>query len=352
MASPAIHPFETRFAKAWPTSEWCDSHIVLAVSAGPDSVAMLRAALSLKAACGGRGRLHVAHLNHAIRGAEADDDVAWLEQLSARLNIPIAIGKANVPAMAAEQGDGLEAAARSARYSFLTQTAERLGGRFVAVAHTADDQVETVLQRILRGTGLAGLAGIPSVRLLTPSVTIVRPLLEIRRQEVLNYLADIGQDFRTDSSNSDPRPFRNWLRLELLPLLRERYNADVDAALLRLATQAAETQQLLADMAADIAAECVAIEFRNRTSGGGDRVAAGARIDCRRLSTVPSLVAREVCRLTWTEAGWPQQAMGFDKWQQLAKLLHDQSRPPINLPGNLRARREKEHLVVEMLGLP
>jgi tRNA(Ile)-lysidine synthase len=167
---------QVEFTDAWSPATWRDSHVVLAVSAGPDSVAMLRAALAIKARAGGRGQLHVAHLNHALRGAESDADAAWLKALCTRLNVPLQIDKADVAEIAARQGDGLEAAARAARYDFLRRTAERLGARFVATAHTADDQAETVLHRTLRGTGLAGLRGIPRVRPLTDHAGQASPL--------------------------------------------------------------------------------------------------------------------------------------------------------------------------------
>ena len=102
-----------------------------------------------------------------------------------------------------DRGDGWEAAARAARYRFLRETAEKSGRDYVAVAHTVNDQVETVVHRVLRGTGLDGLAGIPRHRPLSPRVTLVRPLLSVNRLEILQYLADIGQDFRTDETNSD-----------------------------------------------------------------------------------------------------------------------------------------------------
>jgi tRNA(Ile)-lysidine synthase len=308
---------------------------VLAVSAGPDSVAMLRAALTLKKKSGGEGALFVAHLNHALRGGDADADEAWLKSLCQRWNVPLELGRADVTQIAARQGDGCEAAARAARYDFLRQTAERLGARFLATAHTADDQVETVLHRILRGTGLAGLGGIPNNRPLTASLTLVRPLLRVRRCDVLEYLASLGQDYRLDRSNTDLRFTRNRLRHELLPLLREHYNMDVDSALLRLATLARETQQLVADQAAELFPQCVSI----------DR---GVRIDCRPLLGQPPLVVREVCKMAWDGAGWPQQSMGFDQWQQLADLVRiDGALPAVNLPGNVRVRRQAGLLIWE-----
>ena len=138
--------------------------------------------MALKKEASGSGTLYVAHLNHALRGSDADADEAWLKALCQRWNVPLELGRANVSEIAVQHGDGLEAAARTARYDFLRQTAERLGARFVATAHTSDDQVETVLHRLVRGTGLAGLAGIPITRPISPSVTLVRPLLDVRRR--------------------------------------------------------------------------------------------------------------------------------------------------------------------------
>ncbi len=333
--------FESRFEAAWPAEHWRDLNVLLAVSAGADSVALLRAAMATKSKAGGRGRVFVAHLNHALRGAEADADEAWLKALCERLNLPLEVGLSDVAKLAAEQGDGLEASARTARYDFLRNTAERLGARLVATAHTRDDQVETILHRIVRGTGLAGLAGISSTRPLSPSVTLVRPLLDATRQDVLDYLAALGQDYRSDSSNDDLRFTRNRLRLELLPLLREQYNAEADAALLRLAAQARDAQQLVAELAGGPARKCVSPSEGN-----------AVRIDCRPLCGQPPLVIREVCKIAWTDAGLPLQAMGFEQWQQLADLVRgDGGLAAVNLPGNVRARRDGYYLLLERLGL-
>jgi tRNA(Ile)-lysidine synthase len=337
---------EARLAEAWPPPEWCVSHVLLAVSGGADSVALLRAMASLKTAAGGNGKLFVGHLNHGRRGRAADADEAWVNILCRQLAIPVILGRADVASIAASQGDGWEAAARSARYDFLRQSAERLGARFVATAHTADDQVETVLHRILRGTGIGGLAGIPRSRRLSASVTLVRPLLTLRRQEVLDYLAAIGQDFRTDDSNEDTSWTRNRLRNELLPHLRERYNPKVDAALERLSAQAIEFQQVIADFVAGLASDCVVVE------------PAFVQIDCRKLDLQPSLIVREVCRTAWRQAGWPEQSMGFDEWQQLASLAKSAPSPgsfptterwnrATNLPGHTRARRNEQFLILE-----
>ncbi|MEX2091582.1 MAG: tRNA lysidine(34) synthetase TilS [Pirellulales bacterium] len=326
---------ETVLVDGWPPAEWRDVHVVLAVSGGADSVALLRALRATKERAGGQGRLHVAHLNHGIRPADAAADEAWLADLCRRLDVPLAIGRADVSALAAHQGDGLEAAARDARYDFLLATAERLGARCVAVAHTADDQVETVLHRLIRGTGVAGLAGMPRIRPLSPTVSLVRPFLGIHRQEVLKYLAEVGQDFRTDATNADARFTRNRLRQQLLPLLRSEFNTDVDAALLRLAQQADETQRLI-----NLLAERL---FRAAATVSPGLV----QIDCRQLVAEPPLLVRETCKLAWTAAGWPLQNMGFDQWQQLATLAAAESRSrSLNLPSGIRATRQGDQLKI------
>jgi tRNA(Ile)-lysidine synthase len=337
-----------RLAADWPPGEWRDTHVVLAVSGGADSVALLRGMNAIKVGCGGAGKLHVSHLNHGLRGAEADEDAAWLANLCERLGVPFITAKADVTLLAAEQGDGWEAAARTARYDFLRQTAERLGARFVATAHTADDQVETVLQRIVRGTGLAGLAGIPRSRPLSNSVALVRPMLTLRRSDVIEYLKELGQEFRVDASNQDARFTRNRLRHELLPLIRERFSDDVDGALSRLATQAAEAQGVIEALAADIAAECVTVEH---VGDRESRLALRVRIECSRLAGTPAIVVREVCKAAWRDANWPLQAMGFDEWRLLASMAGDcREQSVVNLPGNIRAHREGKLLVCESPG--
>jgi tRNA(Ile)-lysidine synthase len=330
---------EAAMADAWPVDQWRDSHVVVGISGGADSVALLRAILATKARAGGRGGVLAAHLHHGLRGVEADADQAWLERLCSQLEVQLAVGQADWAAGVADAGDGWEAAARALRYDFLLQSAERIGARFVAVAHTADDQVETVLHRVVRGTGLAGLAGTPRSRPLSASVTLVRPLLGIRRTTVLEYLSSLGQDYRVDASNLDPRFTRNRLRHELLPLLRNAFNREVDEALLRLSIQAGEAQRLIAEMAATQAEHCVATDAERRV-----------RINRQSLSDLPPLVVREVFKLAWTTAGWPQQAMGFDQWRQLAELvLGEADRPAIQLPGGVRAAREGDAVVLSRL---
>ena len=129
MGATEQHPLEQRLAHGWPPSGWADLHVVAAVSAGADSVAMLRLLLAIKRRVGGSGTLYVAHVNHQLRGADADADEAWLARLCRQLGVPLDVSRVDVAALAAAEGDGCEAAARQARYDLLRTAAERLGAR-------------------------------------------------------------------------------------------------------------------------------------------------------------------------------------------------------------------------------
>lgn len=298
------HKVPIMLAAAWPPRQWADLTVLVAVSGGADSVAMLRALVAVKPA--GDGRLVVGHLNHRLR-EDADADERFVAELSGRLGLECCSGRIE-PASLTEAGRGLEAAAREARYRFLRTTAERLGARYVACGHTADDQIETVLHRILRGTGIAGLAGMPAARRLSEAVTLVRPLLGARRSELLEYLDRIGQPYRQDRSNLDRRFTRNRLRHDLLPHLAEHYNPAVGDALLRLARLAGEIQEVAARRVGQLKPRAV-VEGR------------GVILLRERLAGEPEYVVRELIKAVWRRQGWPQQAMGLGEWDLLVRML-------------------------------
>jgi len=135
-----LHPFEMRLAAGWPPAAWQDVTVLLAVSGGADSVALLRAMRALK--CGGAGRLVAAHVNHQLRGAESDADESFVVELCRAAGIPCEAGHVPVDRLTCDTGDGIEAAARAARYDFLARAAARCGARYLATAHTADDRAD------------------------------------------------------------------------------------------------------------------------------------------------------------------------------------------------------------------
>ncbi|MEE8470539.1 MAG: tRNA lysidine(34) synthetase TilS [Dehalococcoidia bacterium] len=208
--------------------------LLVGVSGGPDSVCLLMILAELRKTL--RMTLHVAHLNHQLRGAESDGDADYVSSLARELDIPVTVERQDVKAYQKEHRLSPEEAARKVRYEFFSRVALSLNSETVAVGHTADDQIETVLMHLVRGTGLAGLRGMQplSTRNLSnrAKLRIARPLLEIRREETEAYCALRGLSPRSDSSNRCPNQLRNQVRSQLIPLLHQ-YNPDIEEALLR-----------------------------------------------------------------------------------------------------------------------
>ena len=205
--------------------------VLVGVSGGPDSVCLLhilnrcRKDMALS--------LHVVHINHGIRKRESKREEKFVSHLAGRMGLPITVKSLDVPSYARRKKLTVEEAARDMRYSAFEQLAGKLNAKKIALGHTASDQVETVLMHLLRGSGPQGLSGIPPVRKLG-STAVVRPLIEVNREEILNYLKKNKLTFCLDSSNRKTEYFRNKIRLKLLPLLRKNYNENIDGALLRL----------------------------------------------------------------------------------------------------------------------
>ena len=207
--------------------------LLLAVSGGADSVCLLHVMNNLKNTLG--IELHVAHLDHQLRGADAEADARYVSDMASRLGIPATVEKGDVAGYRAEHRLSLEEAAREVRYSFLMRVAGAEGCDRVAVGHTLDDHVETVMMHIIRGAGIKGLIGLrPETvqRTAAGTINIIRPLLDIRREETAAYCAGHHLEVRRDASNSSLSLFRNRIRLELLPLLKS-YNPQIATALAR-----------------------------------------------------------------------------------------------------------------------
>jgi tRNA(Ile)-lysidine synthase len=300
---------------------------LVAVSGGADSVALLRGLVQLQPEFG--WELIVGHFDHRLRGAESTADAQWVRELADTLRLPSHIGTAEV---AASLSTVTEEHARHQRYAFFRRAARELNCPVIATAHTADDQAETVLHHLLRGTGIAGLRGIPAERSLTDEVTIVRPLLSISRAQVLGFLESLGQDYRHDATNADLTLTRNWLRHAILPELRQRW-PHITPTLCRLAEQADELAAALSQLANELLAKCVADD-------GPDAV----RLDVTPLTDRPRHLVRQVFVELWTRRGWPLQAMGYEQWNRLAELVREPG--AITLPGNISVRRRGTLLVV------
>ncbi|MGA1875418.1 MAG: tRNA lysidine(34) synthetase TilS [bacterium] len=215
--------------------------VLVAVSGGPDSTALLHSLLALQKEYG--LTLVLAHLEHGIRGQESLSQAAFVRRMGNELRLDCIIQHYNVPRLREEKKYSLEEAARKARYNFLRETAQRVGATKIALGHTADDQGETILMRLIRGAGIEGLAGMRPKRHHEPP--LIRPLLNIFRLEVLDFLHTQGIPFCVDSTNLEVNHLRNKIRLELIPMLKRDYNPQIVSALHRTASILGETRDLI-----------------------------------------------------------------------------------------------------------
>jgi tRNA(Ile)-lysidine synthase len=308
--------------------------VVVAVSGGPDSMALAHLLLGLRSRLA-IGPLVIAHLNHRLRACESDADEAFVRQsfgsqtATAETSLRLQCDSRDVASMARSEHANLEALGRRVRYEWLVSVARREKIRYVATGHTASDQAETVLHRLLRGSGLKGLRGIPARRPLAPDVEVVRPLLRVTRAQVLSYLNEQGQIFREDSSNRNLQNTRNRIRHELLPYLATHFNPSIVKVLCQLSEQADVAFARRQAKASALLAEA------ELTPAGTTLV-----FNRQRLANSPRPLVREVFRLAWCRQGWPEQAMGFAEWDRLAAVAAGEL-VAADLPGGIRARAQE-----------
>ena len=314
--------------------------VVVCVSGGADSVALLLGLHSLAAGQGASSRLLVAHARHDLR-AEAAADADFVAGLAAGLGVPCVIRDLQVREPDGVRGEGVEGRARRLRHEFFVAVAREHGARFVVVAHTADDQAETILHRGLRGTGLAGLAGMASARELSDGVALVRPLLAVPRGVVRAYLDSRGQSWVEDATNADVRYARNFLRHEILARCESGPYPAASAALVRLGSQAAAVAGALRSAADHL------LEAHAHRNADGTTV-----LQTRRLAGLDRHLLAEIFVALWHREGWPQRDMTARHYLQLAAMAVSAadaaSAAPsaIDLPGDVRARVVSGTIVV------
>ena len=252
--------------------------LLAAVSGGADSVCLLAALMMLREKYG--FTVAAAHYNHKLRGNESDRDQQFVEQLCRDKGVTLYLGSADVAAFAGENRLGIEEAARCLRYAFLSETAKKIGASRIVTAHTADDNAETVIFNLTRGTGLGGLGGIPPVR-----DDIIRPMLTVSREEVLSFLSGHALSFVEDSSNALEQYSRNRIRHRVIPVLKE-LNPRLTDSISGAASRIREDEAFLSELANRFIEENVTV------------VSEGIRsLDAQSLSTLPRPVAARVIRL-------------------------------------------------------
>ncbi len=303
-----------------------DASVLLALSGGADSRALLHLLARLSQRHG--FSLSAAHLHHGIRGDEADRDLDFCRALAKQYDIRLYARQVDVPALAAQKGTSTETAAREARYAFFADVMREHDIRILVTAHHADDQMETVLFRLCRGTGTDGLCGIAPVRKLDGGRVLVRPLLGVTRREILQYCAQNGLEYVTDSTNSDTAYARNRIRAEVVPVMESLF-ADPQKRVSALADELREDAGCLTSLAADF--------LRRQGQGSALRLS--------ELSTLPPAVLRRVLAM------WAAQGCGIgcervhlDALRALA--VGETPNARVALPNGFFAVRSREGLTL------
>ena len=312
--------------------------VLVAVSGGPDSVALLHLLYDLREEL--ELRLEVAHLQHGIRGAEAQEDARFVAELAQKLGLPFHLKEVNLRQIKSAAGKGnLEALARAERYRFFEAVARERNLGKIATAHTQDDQAETVLMWLLRGSGLKGLGGMPPTHQLDGTniesascPVVIRPLLGVSRTEIEEYLNERHLTFRLDRSNQDLSFLRNWIRLKLIPQLKEKMDRNLPSRLAQQAELIREEDDLLDALANAAINEIRTAEGMNRGS----------------LLKHSKAMQRRLLRL-WIEATRGHlRGLDFQHIEALLDLIADG--PPqgrLSIPGGWQLVKEYETLRLE-----
>jgi tRNA(Ile)-lysidine synthase len=309
---------------------------VVGLSGGPDSTLLLHALRGISDRAELRWKLVGAHFHHGLRGEEADADERFVAELVDHLGGTFRSERIDIRAAVAEEGGSTEEVARTRRYDFLERVALQTGSELVTVAHHADDNAETVLHRICRGTGLRGLAGIHEVRPIRPNshIRLVRPLLTQRRETIEELCAAQGFQTRTDSTNRSPEFTRGRIRYTVMPMLREMLNPQVADALLRLSEHARWLGNYLEDAAARTFESLVISE------GSGHLV-----LNTRGLLGKQKIIQAEVIRRALALIAPGEQDLSFGHIDTVLRLAEDPgSGKEVHLPGPVLVRKQYDRL--------
>ncbi len=318
--------------------EYCpipsQSRLLVAVSGGPDSVCLLYVMFKLKKELD--IELHAAHLNHQLRGAESDADAQYVFDLARSLGVPATIERQDIAGYQAQKRISLEEAAREVRYNFLAQIAKAIGASQVAIGHTRDDHIETILMHLIRGSGTRGLQGLaPHVKWQTAdtAISVVKPLLKVSREETASYCLKHNLMPRFDSSNLSLSPLRNRIRLRLLPMLKS-YNPRIADALLRTAHLAADDAAFLEE-AGDRLWHQVAQRQENAII-----------LDKESFLTLPPALKRQVLRMSLEKLIGNLKDIEARHIEEIMDALSKPAGRSLSLPGGLTFTIEYDRYLI------
>jgi len=304
--------------------------VLVGVSGGPDSVALLHVLFQLTPHYD--LKLGIAHLNHGLRGKEADADAAFVATLARHFDLPVYIQKRDIHQCRIDEKLSLEEAARQIRYAFYYEVAEKNGFNKIALGHQADDNAEHMLMYLFRGSGPLGLSGIPPIR----SGRIVRPLIRLTRSEIENYLDAVGLDYVTDRSNIDPKFIRNKIRHHLLPLLISSYNPKLIEILNRLADIMRSEEQWINDTTQRMFKDAMV-----------SREPEALALSIPQLNRNQRAARRRLIRMAVETVKGDLRRINFGHIESSLKLLEKQKAyVHLDLPGCISVRKKGDLLIV------
>jgi tRNA(Ile)-lysidine synthase len=297
-----------------------NDRILLGISGGPDSVSLLSLIFNINRTSNSNFELSIAHLNHLIRGNESEQDEQFVRSLAKRFDLPIVVERKNIKKIAQKRKLSLEEAARNERYKFLEGAAKKVGANVIAVGHTADDNAETILHRIIRGAGILGINGMRPKRRLNPLsiVSLVRPLLFSWREDIIVYLKEMNLTYRSDSTNLEKDKFRNRIRMELIPLLEKDYNTGVKESLIRLGEVATQNYDFLKSQGESLFKKLL-------LNGEGTRkTIKEVTLDIPRLKKAPTILQQIIIREAMVRLGISLRKFGYKRYKDILDMIQSE----------------------------
>ena len=298
-----------------------NDRLLIGVSGGPDSVALLSLIYNTNRINPPYSAIFIAHLNHSIRGRESDEDEQFVNSLAGKYEVPLIAEKRDIREIARERKMSLEEAARDERYKFFESTAERVGANVIAVGHNADDNAETILHRIIRGTGITGVSGIRPKRKLTPisAMILVRPLLFTWRKDIIAYLEEENLSYRVDSTNIEKDKLRNRIRTELIPHLEENYNAKIKKSLVALGETAVQNCDYL-EVKAKILFEDILINKEAKTEAAAcvDKIV----LDRHKLKESPQILQQMIIKDAIVRLNIPLKKLSYKNYKNILNIIN------------------------------
>lgn len=281
--------------------------------------------------------LIVGHVNHGLRGKESEDDAAFVHKSANSLAIPCVIKSLNANEVEREavRLGSREAAYRELRYSALRSVATQFGARYIMTAHTQDDQLETILHRLFRGTGPGGLAGMAKIRPLNDALTLARPLLNCDRHKIEEYLTAHKLDWREDSSNATLDYTRNRIRHTLVPVLDHLFPGHWTESILRLAQTSRDMETWAAR------------DLDRMLAAGTAHSGESTIVELNVLSAESPFIVREFFRRIWQENSWPRREMGAGQWERLELMARGNGPARSEFPGGIVATRSQGKITLQ-----